>query len=81
MIFSVIIYAYVRDSHTYNGIRRFRRCVEVHASRVTVQTDKAEGRTAKGARAEERYFLIGILSGCAVKSCMSVTRMMSSHGN
>lgn len=33
----------------------------------------------KGIRAEERYLLIDILSGCAVKSCMSVTGMMSSQ--
>ena len=66
-------------SRTYNVIRRFRRCVEAHVSRVTVWTDKAGGRTGKGARAEERYHLLGILSGCAVKSCMFVTRMMSSQ--
>ena len=66
-------------SHTYNGIRRFRRCVEAHVSRVTVRTDQAGWRIGKGARAEERYHLLGILSGCAVKSCMFVTRMMSSQ--
>lgn len=42
-------------------------------SRVTVPTDKAERRTGKGTRAEENDLLIDHLSGCAVKSCMSVT--------
>lgn len=27
----------------------------------------------KGARAEEKYLLLDVLSGCVVKSCMSVT--------
>lgn len=53
--------------------RRFRQCVEVHVSRVSVWTDKAGRRIVKGARAEERYLLIGILSGCIVNSYMSVT--------
>ena len=42
-------------------------------SRVTVPTDKAEGRTGKGARAEENDHLMDHLSGWSVKSCMSVT--------
>lgn len=31
----------------------------------------------KGAHAEEKYLLIDILSGCVVKSYMSVTRVMA----
>lgn len=42
-------------------------------SRVAVRTDKAGGQAVKGARAEEKYLLMGILSGCIVKSYMSVT--------
>lgn len=42
-------------------------------SRVTVWTDRAGGRTGKGAHAEENDHLMDHLSGCAVKSCMSVT--------
>lgn len=53
--------------------RRFRRCVEAHVSRVAVRTDKAGRGIVKGARAEEEYFLMDILSGCMVKSRMSVT--------
>ena len=50
-----------------------RRCVEVHVLSVAVWTDKDGGRIVKGTRAEEEHLLIGVLSGCAVKSCMSVT--------
>ena len=42
-------------------------------SRVTIWTDKAGGRIGKGAHAEERYHLFGILSGCIVNSYASVT--------
>ena len=41
--------------------------------RVTVPTDKAGRRTGKGVHAEENDPLMDYLSGCAVKSCMSVT--------
>lgn len=43
--------------------------------RVAVWTDKAGRRIVKGVRAEEEYRLIDILSGCIVKSYMSVTGM------
>ncbi len=66
ILYSVIMIKVIR-------IRRFRRCVEAHVSRLTVWTDKAGGWTAKGAHAEERYSLMDILSGCIVKSYMSVT--------
>ncbi len=42
-------------------------------SSVAVWTDKDGGRIVKGTRAEEEHLLIGVLSGCAVKNCMSVT--------
>lgn len=42
-------------------------------SRLAVRTDKAGGQAVKGAHAEEEYLLIDILSGCIVKSYMSVT--------
>ena len=50
--------------------------VEAHVSRVTVLTDKVGRRTGKGARAEERYHLIDILSGCIANNYMSVTGIM-----
>lgn len=34
---------------------------------------KVRRRAAKGVRAEEEHFLMNVSSGCAVKSCMSVT--------
>ena len=49
-------------------------------SRVAVWTDKAGRRIVKGARAEEGYFLINILSGCIVKSYASVTGKMTMEG-
>ena len=42
-------------------------------SRVADRTDKAGRMAVKGARAEEEYLLIDILSGCIVNSYMSVT--------
>lgn len=44
--------------------------------RVTVWTDKAGRQIVKGVHAEEEYLLIDILSGCIVKSYMSVTVTM-----
>ena len=44
--------------------------------RVAVRTDKAGRSIVKGVHAEEEYLLIDILSGCIVKSYMSVTVMM-----
>lgn len=55
---------------------RFRRCVEVRESRVSIQTDKAVRGIVKGIHAEEKYRLIDILSGHIVKSYMSVTKVM-----
>ncbi len=71
---TLILYSVMIDEIMFTG--RFRRCVEVHVSRVSVWTDKAERRIVKGAHAEERYLLMGILSGCIVNSYMSVTRIM-----
>jgi hypothetical protein len=34
---------------------------------------KVRGMAGKGMRAEEGHFLTNVLSGCAVKNCMSVT--------
>lgn len=43
---------------------------------VAVLTDKAGGGIVKGARAEEEYSLMDILSGCIVNSYMSVTNLL-----
>ena len=61
------------DDHFHIHIKNVFAKVEARVSSVTVLTGKAGRWIGKGAHAEERYRLIGILSGCIANNYMSVT--------